>query len=269
MQETHRKILDHPLITEVLFYPVKISEKDVPSMPGGEIVHIPVNGDTLGAYLYKPQDDAPVMLFFHGNGEIMIDYLYGFHHQVRELGLNFMVVDYRGYGLSTGSPSLSRLLEDARAAFAHATQQLGIDPSRMVVMGRSLGSLAALEIVSGAGRDVRGLIIESGIARFEHWIGRMSVYLERLNLDVELLKQALIAAFNHEQKIKAAACPVLIMHAPNDEIVSVEHGRNLAEWSDPGRTTLPVFPRGGHNDIQYLNQEEYFTVVKEFVSGLF
>jgi len=61
---------------------------------------------------------------------------------------------------------------------------------------------------------------------------------------------------------------VLIMHAPRDMIVPVSHAHGLASWADPGRTTLHVFPRGGHNDIQLTNREEYFETLGKFPDGL-
>jgi hypothetical protein len=268
MDNKEQEILDHPLITDVLFYPRKLREDEVREDRRGRIVYIPAGEDKLGAYYFEPHPGAPTVLFFHGNGEVMTDYLYDYHEQVAALGLNFMVVDYRGYGLSTGAPSLTRLLEDARAAWDHVTGLLGLRPERVIVMGRSLGSLCALEIVHHARGNARALIIESGIARFDDWINRMAPLLERLGLDVPLLKSALRSAFHNEAKIKAASCPVLVMHASRDEIVPVEQGRALASWSDPQRTILHVFARGGHNDIQLLNREQYFQVIADFIARL-
>jgi fermentation-respiration switch protein FrsA (DUF1100 family) len=268
MEKKEEEILDHPLITEVLFFPRALSEDEVAEDQRGKIVYIPAGSDRLGAYYFHPHAHAPTVLFFHGNGEVMTDYLYDYHEQVAALGLNFLVVDYRGYGLSTGRPSLTRLLEDARAAWAHVTGPLGLRAADVVVMGRSLGSLAALEIIARAGADARALVIESGIARFDHWIARMAPLLERLNLDVALLKTALCSAFDNETKIRSARCPVLIMHAPEDEIVPVEHAHTLASWSDPSRTVLHIFPAGGHNDIQLVNRDQYFKIMKEFAAGI-
>jgi pimeloyl-ACP methyl ester carboxylesterase len=268
MENRDLKILDHPLITEVLFFPRVLREGEVAQDQQGRIVYIPAAPERLGAYYFHPYPHAATMLFFHGNGEVMTDYLYDYHEQVAALGLNFLVVDYRGYGLSTGRPSLPGLLADARAAWAHVTGPLGLRPADVVVMGRSLGSLAALEIISQAGTDARALILESGIARFDHWIVPMAPLLQRLGLDVQLLKSALQSAFDNETKIRAARCPVLIMHAREDEIVPVDHARTMASWSDPSRTTLHIFPAGGHNDIQLVNRREYFEVMKEFAARI-
>jgi pimeloyl-ACP methyl ester carboxylesterase len=260
--------MDHPGVTQTLFFPRRITEGEVPSLPRGGIERIPVGSHTLGAYRYSPLENAPTILFLHGNGEVMTDYLYEFHRWVETLGANFLVVDYRGYGLSTGSPSLSRLLEDARAGWTHAVETLGISPGELIVMGRSLGSLAALEIAGGVGRDARGLILESGIARFDQWVERMAVFLMGAGIDLDAIQSALAAGFDQKRKIKAYPGPILVMHAPFDEIVPVDHGHLLASWGDPAKTRGHIFPAGGHNDIQLTNREEYFMVVGEFMAGL-
>ena len=257
-------VLDHPLVTDALFYPRRLREAEVPSDPHGRVLAIPVGTDRLGGYLYRPRPEGPVILFFHGNGEVMTDYLEGFHLEIAKLCANLLVVDYRGYGLSSGSPSLSRLLEDARAAWAYATGKLGLKPTEIVVMGRSLGSLAALELAGGPGREALGLVLESGIARFDQWVARMAPFLERQGLDVELLQRALRTAFDNEAKLKAYPGPVLVMHAPDDEIVPVSHGRELASWSPNAK--LRVFARGGHNDIMYINHAQYFTELGRFLA---
>lgn len=261
-----QNLLDHPLLTEVLFYPSRITEDEVPREPGGRILQVPAGPDRLGAYLFSPLASAPTALFFHGNGEVMTDYLLDYHHQVCSLGANFLVADYRGYGLSSGSPSLSRLLEDARAVWTYAVNELGLSAEQIILMGRSLGSLAALELAGGPGAKAQALILESGIARFDDWISRMGPFLLRLGLDVNRLQEALRAAFNHEAKLKAFPGPVLILHAQHDEIVPVEHAKLLAGWSDPARTTLRIFPRGGHNDIHFQNRDSYFQTIQAFLA---
>ncbi len=265
MYESSPKAIDNPLITEVLFYPRRINESDLPKHEKGRIERIPAGDDTLGAYWYKPVD-GPTVLFFHGNGEVISDYFIDFHHFLERLSLNFLPVDYRGYGLSTGSPCLSAVLEDARAAWDHAVSGMGISPRDIIIMGRSLGSLAALEIAGGPGREARALVIESGIARFESWIERMEYLLGRMGVDVEQLKTDLHQTFDHKAKIRAFPGPVLVMHAPNDEIVPVEHGKQLASWVKPEKSMFHIFPRGGHNDILIFNREEYFQVLGEFVN---
>ncbi|MHC5036489.1 MAG: hypothetical protein ACYTHM_04175, partial [Planctomycetota bacterium] len=76
MDEQAKAMMDHPGVTQTLFFPRRITEGEVPSLPGGGIERIPVGSDTLGAYRYSPLENAPTILFLHGNGEVMTDYLY-------------------------------------------------------------------------------------------------------------------------------------------------------------------------------------------------
>ena len=259
-------LLEHPLITGTLFYPRRLAPGEVPESAEGRALAIPAGGDTLGAYHYHPHPGGPTVLFFHGNGEVMTDYLEGFESELSRLGLNFLVVDYRGYGLSTGSPSLPRLLEDANAAWDFAGGKLGLAPGEIIVMGRSLGSLAAMEIASRHGGELQALVIESGIGSFDRWIDRMLPFLSPQGLDVSKLRDALRAAFDHRTKMKAVTRPLLIMHTQHDEIVPVEQAHILFGFGNPSLTTLHLFPRGGHNDIHYFNHAEYFHVLGEFLA---
>ncbi|MHC4777647.1 MAG: alpha/beta hydrolase [Planctomycetota bacterium] len=268
MEPGHREVLDHPAVTGVLFYPRRLTTEMVMPIEGGEIQTIDAGGETLGGYAFRPHEGKPTVLYFHGNGEVMTDALIEFHDHMASAGANLFVVDYRGYGLSGGAPTLSNLLEDARAGWEHAVKKLGLRPDEIVIMGRSLGSLAALEVAAGPGRGARGLILESGIARFDTWVERMGFMLQASGVDLAALGDALRAHFDQEAKIGEFQGPVFVLHTENDEIVPVENGRFFAQWADPAKTTSRFFERGGHNDIQMLNKEEYFRLVSEFLATL-
>ena len=262
-------IIDHPLINSFLFYPRPLRVEDLPSLPQGSLHTILVNGgDRISAYWYRPLPDRPTMLFFHGNGEVITDYLYDFHRAVELVGANFALVDYRGYGLSQGRPSLSAILEDAHAAWAYFTGELGLQAGQIILMGRSLGSIPALELASSQGRNCRGVIIESGIAGFSRWIETMAPMLGGIGLDFPALKQAFQESLDHEAKIKKITRPLLILHTELDQIVPSGNARDLYAWADPSRTTLKIFPLGDHNTIFFINAAEYFRTIAEFIQGL-
>ena len=263
------KIIDHPLLNQFLFYPRSLSEEDFPSLRQGSL-HRFVSGDSdrITAYWYRPLPEAPTVLMFHGNGEVITDYLYDFHRAIEEAGANFAIVDYRGYGLSQGQPSLSAILEDGHAAWAHFTRTLGLPASQIILMGRSLGSIPALELASSSGRDCRGVIIESGIAGFSRWIEPMKPMLGGLGLNHEALVQDLARTLDHEAKVKKIKRPLLILHTEGDRIVPSWNARDLYRWADPKLTTLKIFPLGDHNTIFFINAAEYFQTIGEFIGNL-
>ena len=263
------RMIDHPLINQFLFYPRALREQDFPSLPQGSLHRFASgNGALITAYWYRPLPNAPTVLMFHGNGEVITDYLDDFHRAIEAAGANLAVVDYRGYGLSQGEPSLSAILEDGRAAWSHFTGTLGLPASQIVVMGRSLGSIPALELASGAGQGCRGVIIESGIAGFSRWIESLEPMLMGMGLDFQELRRDLAQALDHEAKVKKTKSPLLILHTEGDRIVPSWNARELYGWADPSRTSLKIFPRGDHNTIFFINAAEYFQTIGDFIQNL-
>lgn len=137
--------LDQPSILMYVFYPRKSST----SCPEKAFdLSVPVgNHVSIVCRFYMGDRRWPWILFFHGNGEIVSDYdeIAPFYHQRR---LNLSVADYRGYGTSGGVPTLTDLARDAQAIFEAAERELtgrGLSNS-LWVMGRSLGSISALEL---------------------------------------------------------------------------------------------------------------------------
>ncbi|MCD6271949.1 MAG: alpha/beta hydrolase, partial [Deltaproteobacteria bacterium] len=155
---------DRPEILSRLFYPreeIITSKSDQ-----AEDLLIPIeDGFLIGARFHHADKEAPVILYFHGNGEIVSDYddlgpLY------LDRGINFLPVDYRGYGLSTGMPTVTGMMRDAHIIFEFVENWLKENSftGPLIIMGRSLGSASALEIAANYEDLIDGLIIESGFA---------------------------------------------------------------------------------------------------------
>jgi pimeloyl-ACP methyl ester carboxylesterase len=95
---------------------------------------------------------------FHGNGEVVGDWLDVLPGSLRSLGWNVLLVEYRGYRMSTGEPGLGKMLDDVE----RVVRASGIAPERTVFFGRSIGSFFAVHAVSHF-PNAAGLILESGI----------------------------------------------------------------------------------------------------------
>ncbi len=244
-------VLDHPLVGERYFFP----RADAIAEP----FVVTTGGVALACHLDAPHTDAPMLLHFHGNGEVVADWIDGFAPALVAAGLNVCFAEYRGYGASTGTPALATMLDDA-VAIADAT---GVPASRLFVYGRSVGSLYALH-VAAQGR-VAGLVIESGIADV---LERLTLRLTAEEIgasDVELA-QAVAVAFDHRAKLEAFGGRVLLLHATHDHLVSVHHANTLATWAGPqGR--LVTFDRGDHNSIYFANRNAILNEVVRFVTA--
>ncbi|TFG92328.1 MAG: alpha/beta fold hydrolase, partial [Syntrophobacterales bacterium] len=143
------RALDKPEIINFLFYPRR---EDGPSGSGGTDcdIQIPVDEHvTIGARFHPARTAAPTILFFHGNGEIVADYDEMAPLYVQR-GINFLPVDYRGYGRSTGTPTVTAMMRDCHTIFEYILNWLaeGGFTGPLVVMGRSLGSASALELAA-------------------------------------------------------------------------------------------------------------------------
>lgn len=252
-------VLDRPEVLGVLFYPRR--EIGVPHLPPGvHAVRIPVaEGIALGGKLFAAGPKAPLLVFFHGNGEIASDYdtIASFY---TELGLSLLVVDYRGYGASDGVPSATALVDDAVAAFARARgvcAEHGVEPERLYVMGRSLGSAAALEIADRAGEGLSGLILESAFAYSFPLIERIG-FLQLADAYEDR------DGFGNLAKIDRIELPTLIIHGERDWIIPIGDARALFETSAAANKKLVKVPGAGHNDLMMLGRKLYFGAIAEF-----
>jgi len=253
-------LLDQAFVLRFLFYP----RRDFP--PGRtddrDVFFHVADGIRLGGRLHIAHKDSPIVLLFHGNGEIASDYdtiapLY------TRMGVSLLVVDYRGYGKSDETPTASALLDDAMATFHNLHEVLsdrGLDDSRLFVMGRSLGSAAALEIAAHVGDKISGLIIESGFASARGLI-------ERLGGPLPMQLQGGTDGFDNVRKIQQVNVPTLIIHGEEDQIIPVDNGRTLYESSGAEHKRLVIISDAGHNDLLYWGQDIYFSAIREFILG--
>jgi len=266
MEETKTNIeysvLDRPEILMYLFHPR--SESDF--MPRGNVgldLSIPVETDVaIGACFHMAAKTAPNILFFHGNGEIVADYdeLGPVYNQ---LGINFLPVDYRGYGRSNGNPSVSAMMKDCHTIFLFVKewlQQQGY-AGPLVVMGRSLGSASALELASTRGADIDALIIESGFAL-------ASPLLHLLGIDTQKIGFKEEQGFRNIDKIKKYNKPTLIIHAEFDHIIPYSDGQSLFEASTSENKNLLQIPGANHNDIFARGLSAYLAAIETMVKAL-
>jgi fermentation-respiration switch protein FrsA (DUF1100 family) len=224
--------------------------------PGRDVL-VSVGEDVvIGGRFHMTQPAGANILFFHGNGEIVADYddialLYN------KLGLNFLPVDYRGYGRSTGSPTVTAMMRDAHHIFSFVRTWLKENgfAGPLLVMGRSLGSASALEIAACYGEEIDGLVIESGFA--------YAIPLLRL-LGVPVWAMALKEedGFGNLEKIEAYEGPTLVIHAEHDHIIPFSDGRALWEASRAADKSLLRIPGANHNDIFLHGIREYFDSIK-------
>jgi pimeloyl-ACP methyl ester carboxylesterase len=255
-------ILDRPEVSRVLFHPRREAGfRPIP--PGVRLVELDVApGLAVGGRLHPAGADAPAVLLFHGNGEIAADYdalapLY------TRLGITLLVVDYRGYGRSGGAPTAGTLLSDAVAVWQGLDplwRAHGLAPRRLVAMGRSLGSAAAIQVALHAGERLAGLIIESGFADTFALLARLGLRVQGVEEERD--------GFGNAAKMERLAQPTLILHGEADVLIPPGDGRALYRRAVAREKRLILIPGGGHNDLMMVGHSTYFGAIQELVCGM-
>jgi pimeloyl-ACP methyl ester carboxylesterase len=244
-------LLDHPLIAERYFFPRKAHFENPFRVRCGDA--------ELCCFLQDRRPGARTVVHFHGNGEIVPDYFGDFLEAIDALECNCLLVEFRGYGMSTGTPLLGRMLDDV----AVVVRALGKPSDSLVFFGRSVGSIHAIHAAS-LFPDAAGLILESGIASpLERLL--MRIRPEEMGASLDALRKEARARLDHETKLARFRGPVLILHTLDDGLVDVGNARTLNAWC-AGRATLKIFEHGDHNSILFVNRREYFAAVAEFLS---
>ena len=246
-------ILDHPLISERYFFPRREALLDPFMVDSGDV--------QLGCCRYAPHPEAKTIVYFHGNGEVVADCVEFFAEPFTQLGLNVFFAEYRGYGMSTGIPSLAAMLDDVKPMI----QAPNIPQEKMILFGRSVGSIYALHATSHF-PNVAGLVIESGVADpLERLLLRVAP--EELGVTERELQSEVGALLNHRRLLESFRRPSLFMHTRHDGLIDVSHSERNHDWAG-GPKKLVIFERGDHNSIFAANKKAYMDELREFASSL-
>jgi fermentation-respiration switch protein FrsA (DUF1100 family) len=227
----------------LVFHPTTLDERVEASPRYYEAVEHPLEVSVHGAMLRgvlvpgRGEGPRPTLLYFGGNAERVRRRAQD-RGWVGELGWNLVLVSYRGYDDSTGSPSAEALLQDAVAIHDAVAARPDVDRERIVAWGNSLGSGIAARVARE--RELAGVILVMPYARLSDIAGDLYPWLP-----VRWL-------FRHEIDTLAAAPaitePMLVIHGERDTLIPPEHGRRLVEaWGGPAR--LELVSGATHDDL--------------------
>lgn len=219
---------------------------------GESILMVPSEDDTRLAVFWGPVPGATKTVFyFHGNGEDL-GHISFILNNYRLQGVNVLSFDYRGYGLSEGTPSEKNCYKDANAVLDYAIAHLGVDPARVVLHGRSLGGGVAMELATD--RGAMGLVLESA------FLSAYQVYLP--------LSWVPGDKFVNSKKASRVNCPTLLVHGKNDRVVDFSHGERLAEKVPPEHLKTFWVDGVGHNDLVDRASVRYWATIRGFLASL-
>ncbi len=194
------------------------------------------------------------LLICHGNlGSIGYGGRPEFYASMRDLGINLLAFDYRGFGESSGAPDERGLYDDATASYQYLIRSLGVPPERLVLFGHSLGSGVAIELASRV--PAAGLIVE----------GAYTSVVDRGQELYPFFPIRLIATqrFPSFDRIRLVDMPKLFLHSPDDRVIPYAHGRRLFEAARAPKQFVDV--RGGHDDAYRIDKAVYYGAIAEFL----
>jgi fermentation-respiration switch protein FrsA (DUF1100 family) len=213
------------------------------------------DGVKLSGWFVPAEPARGVILFFHGNGGNIshrLESLELFHR----LGLSVFILDYRGYGQSEGRPSEQGTYLDAEAAWRYLTDERQIPPHQIILFGESLGGAVAAWLAQT--RSPGGLILLSTFTSIPDMGAQTYPFLP-----VRLLARV---NYNTLARLPEISCPVLIVHSPDDEIVSYSHGQRLFAAANTPKKFLGL--KGGHNEGVMISVAEYEAGLTAFIATL-
>ena len=250
-------VLDNPQLLANAFYPRKTA-RSLPS--GARDFNIQVaSGVNIGARYHIKDKALRTVLFFHGNGETVPDYN-DIAQEYRHIGLNFFVVDYRGYGWSGGTPSFRAMHDDTPKIVEFFLDKIEKTAPAPLVMGRSLGSGPACDAAMKYGNKFGGLILESGF-------GDVIPLLRLFQFDPGRHEKEISDLFSNHLKLQKVSLPVLIIHGDNDNLIPAGAAKQNYLNIRHNKKKLILIPGAGHNDL-LLRKGEYFKAIEEFVKSL-
>lgn len=212
------------------------------------------DGVALSAWFIPSEESRGTVLFCHGNaGNISdrLDSLLIFNR----LGLDVLIFDYRGYGESQGTPDEAGTYRDAEAAWRYLLETRGVDPSRIIVFGRSLGGAVAAWLAER--HDPAMLILESSFVSLADIGGRVYPFLP---IGLILRHRYETAAY-----LAGVSSPVLVVHSFDDETMPYDQGLRLFQAALDPKRLLEI--SGSHNQGFVTSDAVYRDGLEDFIAG--
>uniref|UniRef100_M4BQL6 AB hydrolase-1 domain-containing protein n=1 Tax=Hyaloperonospora arabidopsidis (strain Emoy2) TaxID=559515 RepID=M4BQL6_HYAAE len=223
------------------------------------------DGVKINAWLMKQRDHSsrPTLIFFHGNAGNIGHRLPNALQMYRKVGVNVLLVDYRGFGHSDGVPSEKGIKIDAEAVVDALYARTDIDTSKIVVFGRSLGGAVSVYLAEKEPSRVAAVILENSFLSISAMVDALMPFLTYVKFLV------LRMDWNNELAIRKVTQPILFIAGMQDELVPHSHMERLHSLATSSERIVWYPVAGGtHNDSWLRGGDEYFSQLREFLDKL-
>lgn len=202
----------------------------------------------------EPVETNRTLLFLHGNAG-NISHRYEIIEDFVKLPVNVLIIDYRGYGKSEGSPSEQGLYADARAAWDYLTTARKIPASHIVIFGESLGGAVAVDLASKT--SACGLVVQSSFTSIADMAAELLPFVPHFMLRTKM---------DSLSKIGNVSCPKLFIHSQADEIIPYQLGRRLFDAANAPKQFYEV-KGASHNLTFEIGGAAYYDALRNFIDS--
>lgn len=204
-----------------------------------------------------------LILFMHGNADDLDSCKSYCSWMADHLGVSVLSFDYPGYGHSSGvrNTSQENMIDAAVSAFDYATTKLAVRPASILLVGKSIGSYAAIGLAAlPFASRVKGLVLISPVA------SAVRCVISYDYLPSFLMRRLDSMALGNIDKIKQVSCMMLFVHGRKDEVVPCENSHDLIARASIDSYYPPLFVDAGHNDIESKFPSIFVSTVQEFLA---
>lgn len=192
-----------------------------------------------------PNPSNKILIYFHGNAGNMYDRIEE-ASELFKLKTDVLLVSYRGYAQSEGSPTEQGVYLDGEAALDFAISRLGYAESRVIIYGRSIGTSVAVHVSQE--KQIRNLILITPFSTGSDLASKMKLgSIGSLAGD----------AFDQMAIINNALCPLLVIHGTKDEVIPYDLGVKLFSKYEKTKHFVSIIG-GGHNNLEYVDRRKYY-----------
>jgi len=247
------------IVQRFLYYPEKIAAHEPPPSYCGNAQEVWLetdHSDRIHGLFWPAPEGRPTIAFFHGNAQAV--YMWALvREDLTAMDCGMLLIDYPGYGKSSGRPTEQGLYAAGRAALSWLNDRQ-IPDERIVVVGKSLGGGVSVEVAQN--RSLCGLVLESTFTSIPAVASRL----------LPMLPQGLI--FSSERyasidKLPAITCPILVIHGTADKLVHVREGKTIYEQANPPKRLFLV-DGAGHNNVALRAGTRYGATLRQWLDSV-
>ena len=237
----------------LIFYPTKevFASPAQDGIEHEEVFIKTADDENLHGYFFPANiKTKKTVIYLHGNAQNVSTWYIAPVEIQKHVPVNFLLVDYQGYGKSTGKPSVEGVITDAQAMYKYLIER-GDKPEDISLYGRSIGGAIALELAIR--EKVKSVVVQSSFTSLKEIAKELFPFIPN-----QLVKNSL---WNSQEIIKKINAPILISHGDQDEIVPVSHSYKLFEAANEPKKII-VLKGAAHNELSSYFTEEYFNTLQ-------